>query len=56
MSTTSAPASAAPSRTAAAIDGDESRVSRPTQIRLGSNWSTYARPTAYAPASSSCDG
>jgi hypothetical protein len=40
MSTTSAPASAAPRIVASAIDGDESRISRPTAIDRGSNSST----------------
>ena len=39
-SITSAPASAAPSITAFAIEGDESRMSRPTAILAGSNCCT----------------
>ena len=45
-STTSAPPSAAPSISASAIDGEDSRMSRPTAIRRGSNCSTKARPIA----------
>jgi hypothetical protein len=40
MSTTSAPAAEAPSIAAFAIDGDETRMSRPTAILFGSNCST----------------
>ncbi len=40
MSSTSAPPSAAPSMTAFAMDGEESRMSRPTAICFGSNCST----------------
>jgi len=53
MSTTSAPPSVAPAITAAAIEGACTRMSRPTAIARGSNCSTYARPIAYAPVSSS---
>jgi hypothetical protein len=40
MSRTSAPPSAAPSIAARAIDGDETRMSRPTAMRRGRNSST----------------
>jgi hypothetical protein len=46
MSSTSAPAADAPSITACAIVGDESRMSRPTAMRDGPNCSTNARPIA----------
>src|SRR6476659_5385462 len=52
-SSTSAPPSAAPSRMAAAIVGDDTRMSWPTAMRAGSNSSTNARPMRYAPSSSS---
>ena len=46
MSTTFAPAAVAPSITAFAIEGEETRMSLPTAISFGSNCSTYARPIA----------
>ena len=46
MSATSAPASAAPSITAAAIAGDESAHVAADGDRAGLNCSTYARPIA----------
>jgi hypothetical protein len=42
--------------TALAIVGEEVRMSRPTAIRFGSKTSTYARPIASAPSSSSSAG
>src|SRR5918992_1296208 len=48
MSTTSAPASAAPSIVAAAIVGDDRRMSRPTAIVRGSKCATYALNTETA--------
>src|SRR6478609_2617128 len=56
MSTTSAPAAAAPRTAAAAISGDDRRMSRPIAIVSGSKAATQAPATRSAPSASSSSG
>ena len=55
-SVTSAPAAIAPAVKAAAIDGDERRVSCPTATRFAPVTAMKAAPMASAPSSSSSPG